>query len=867
MTSVTIPDGVTLIGYYAFYECTSLASVTIPDGVKTIYDYAFRSCSSLTSVEIPDSVTSIRDETFYGCESLISVRIPDSVTLIGEDAFYGCTSLTGIYVDDNNSIYSSDEWGVLFNKKKTQLLLAPGGLSGPYRIPDSVNTICDYAFESCTSLISVVIPTSVTTIGSGAFRFCTNLGKITFMGDAPIIGELAFNSVDASAYYFADNLSWTADVLKKYGGSITWIPYAECVHEYSKIVTAPTCTEKGYTSYNCTHCGDSYLEDAVPALGHTEVFVAEKSATCTEVGLTEGKRCSVCNTVIVVQKVILATGHAYDSGVVTTLPGCGRTGIKTFTCQNDKTHTYTEVIPATSHIEGKAVTENRIDSKCDVIGSYDTAVYCTVCGDEIFRTIEQIPAKGHSAGEEIKENNVASTCTAEGHYDMVVYCTACDEELSRTTVTIDKLPHTEEVNEAKPATCTETGLTEGKYCSECNEILIEQEIVPAKGHMEVIDKAVAATCTDTGLTEGKHCLGCNEVLAVQKIVPALGHSFTNYISDNNATEDFPGTKTAKCDRCDETDTIPETSEEIPENPKDETVIRIAGSTRYETGYKVADRLKETLGVDKFEAVVVATGKNFADALAGSYLAVKKNAPIILTNGNADNVALLHEYIKANVSENGTVYILGGEAAVPESVEEISGYTVKRLAGSSRYDTNMEILLEAEISGDEIIVATGKAFADSLSASAAKLPILLVKPNGTLDIAQKALLKNMNKIYIVGGEGAVSSDYEKELAEYCTVERVFGSSRYDTSVEIAKVFCGSVDKMVVANGKNFPDGLCGGPLAAALGVPLILTKDNGADPAMEYAKENAVVGGYVLGGTGALADDTVVDIFQFSSNER
>ena len=189
---------------------------------------------------------------------------------------------------------------------------------------------------------------------------------------------------------------------------------------------------------------------------------------------------------------------------------------------------------------------------------------------------------------------------------------------------------------------------------------------------------------------------------------------------------------------------------------------------------MADVLKETLGVDKFEAVVVATGKNFADALAGSYLAVQKNAPIILTNGKGDNVAQLREYIKENVSENGTVYILGGEAAVPKSVEEISGYTVKRLAGSSRYDT---------------------------------------------------------------------------------------------SVEIAKAFCGSVDKIVVASGKNFPDGLCGGPLAAALNVPLILTRDNGADAAMEYAEENAVAGGYVLGGTGALTDDTVVDVFKLQNAQE
>ncbi|MBQ8857191.1 MAG: discoidin domain-containing protein, partial [Lachnospiraceae bacterium] len=144
-------------------------------------------------------------------------------------------------------------------------------------------------------------------------------------------------------------------------------------------------------------------------------------------------------------------------------------------------------------------------------------------------------------------------------------------------------------------------------------------------------------------------------------------------------------------------------------PEENKVIRISGTTRYETGYKVADALKEELGVEKFDAVVVATGKNFADALAGSYLAVQKNAPIILTNGKDDNVAALHAYIAENVAAGGKVYILGGDAAVPESVEAIDGYDVVRLSGKSRYETNLASLAEAGIEGTELIVATGKTF--------------------------------------------------------------------------------------------------------------------------------------------------------------
>ena len=297
------------------------------------------------------------------------------------------------------------------------------------------------------------------------------------------------------------------------------------------------------------------------------------------------------------------------------------------------------------------------------------------------------------------------------------------------------------------------------------------------------------------------------------------------------------------------------------------VVRVSGATRYETGYKVADELKAVLGVEKFEAVVVATGKNFADALAGSYLAVEKNAPILLTNGKDANIAELHTYIKANVTAGGKVYILGGEGAVPKTVDAIEGYDVVRLYGDSRYDTNLAILKEAGISGDSVIVATGKTFADSLSASAAKLPILLVKPNAALNDAQKEVLAGMKNIYIVGGEGAVSAAYEAELKEFGTVTRVFGDSRYDTSVEVAKTFCKDVDMAVVASGKNFPDGLCGGPLAAALNAPLVLTKDGGTDAAAGYVEENGIASGYVLGGTGALADATVVEVFNLESADE
>ena len=297
-----------------------------------------------------------------------------------------------------------------------------------------------------------------------------------------------------------------------------------------------------------------------------------------------------------------------------------------------------------------------------------------------------------------------------------------------------------------------------------------------------------------------------------------------------------------------------------------TVERISGSNRSATALAAAQELKEALGTSKHKNIIIASGKNFADALAGSYLASVKQAPILLYTASSASDNL--NYIVNNLMGGGTVYILGGEAAVPFSVQAelfAKGIYVKRLSGDNRFSTNIEILMEAGVNANqEILVCTGQNFADSLSASATGLPILLVNSKtNTLTNEQKVFLKMWggSKMTIIGGDAAVSNTLKNALSSYGNVGRISGANRYETSTLIANSYFKNPASVCIAYGKNFPDGLCGGPLAYASKGPLLLTNAGSESYAANYVANNTTIkSGYVLGGTGAISNSTIEKIF-------
>lgn len=192
LNSITFPANLTHIEEFSFCGCSKIAAITIPCTVKKIGNGAFKGCFNLTDVTLSEGISHIGEDTFSYCHKLPSIIIPESVTYIGTGVFDYCDCLTSIVVKQGNPIYSNDESGVLFNKDGSILIKTPPGLSGSYTIPTGVETITDSSFLNCSKLINITIPNTVTKIENVGFFGCNSLTNMILPDSVTSMGESIF---------------------------------------------------------------------------------------------------------------------------------------------------------------------------------------------------------------------------------------------------------------------------------------------------------------------------------------------------------------------------------------------------------------------------------------------------------------------------------------------------------------------------------------------------------------------------------------------------------------------------------------------------------------------------------------------------
>ncbi|MCL2486528.1 MAG: cell wall-binding repeat-containing protein [Oscillospiraceae bacterium] len=306
-------------------------------------------------------------------------------------------------------------------------------------------------------------------------------------------------------------------------------------------------------------------------------------------------------------------------------------------------------------------------------------------------------------------------------------------------------------------------------------------------------------------------------------------------------------------------------------------VRIHGESRIITAIEVSRAGWPTGSAN----VVLASGRNFPDALTGGPLAAMLDAPILLTGGEslelAVNLRLAEMYAQ-------NVYILGGTASVSESIEQqLRGYGLKveRLAGDDRYETSAAIAEKMDrLRGkapDTIFVADSAGFADAISvtpvAALMKSPIIITpssSPGFAAASQNYAAGCGTKNAVIIGGTNAVKPDIETKLAALgFSFKRIAGNNRYATSAQIyanyKHLFPGG--NALMTTGLDFPDALSGGALGAKFKAPLFLV--NGANHNLFSADIRGALANlrpaatYVIGGPGAVTN-AVVDVHKYVS---
>ncbi|MDR3600222.1 MAG: cell wall-binding repeat-containing protein [Desulfosporosinus sp.] len=302
--------------------------------------------------------------------------------------------------------------------------------------------------------------------------------------------------------------------------------------------------------------------------------------------------------------------------------------------------------------------------------------------------------------------------------------------------------------------------------------------------------------------------------------------------------------------------------------------RLAGQDHYQTSVAIAEAYNHNGDCGN---VILASGDSFPDALSASILSKKMNAPILLVGSTVNASSDTFNYLYTHASQQrGNVYIVGGTGVIgPDFETKLAsmGYSnIKRLGGTDRYDTNMLLVNEVNVTqGTPVFIASGENFPDALSISSfsgsKQYPTLLVGVDYLPDKTKGYLLNEKpSAVYIAGGTSVVSQDIENQinaLVPGATVTRLAGDDRFGTNAAVINEFSSTPDTIYLANGDDFPNVLAGSALAAKTGNPIILvdnqlsTLPSAAEAYLNELNDSGIQANSIaLGGTDVVSDDLI-----------
>ena len=301
VTELEIPNTVTEIKAYAFYNYDSLTSVVIPDSVASIGNYAFKNCDSLTSVVIGDSVTSIGGEVFRYCYKLIEVANKSASIIVTKgDSSNGYVGYYAVVVYNSGDTFTTklfnDNGYIVYTDGNEKILVGYTGSEIHLVLPSYITKIYQYAFYNCDSLTSLEIPDGVTSVGSSAFSGCESLTSVKIPDSVTIIDEGAFSGCDSltsieipdsvtsiGKYAFSGCDSLTSIEIPNSVTSIGERAFYYCSSLTSVEIPDSVTSIGDRAFYNCSRLTSVTIGDSVTSIG-SYVFSGCSSLTSVIIG-------------------------------------------------------------------------------------------------------------------------------------------------------------------------------------------------------------------------------------------------------------------------------------------------------------------------------------------------------------------------------------------------------------------------------------------------------------------------------------------------------------------------------------------------------------------------------------------------------